>query len=158
MSINKLFVFFGYILIISSFILYSSYSSYSYSKKEKRVSTYKEIKELTKVNRVINSYSYIPEEDEGTKDHWKTSEEFYKDGGGDCEDFAIAKYDLLKNNHSVAIAVGYYNDKPKQYHAVLLVDSSWILDSNLDEVVYYDIYCKYFTIIALTDTKKNRID
>lgn len=43
------------------------------------------------INRVVNnSYKYIPEQG----DKWLSYEEFKKQGGGDCEDFVIAKYTI----------------------------------------------------------------
>lgn len=48
---------------------------------------------LYEVNKAINSYAYLPDK----TDYMKTEAEFIKDGGGDCEDFANAKYqELLK--------------------------------------------------------------
>jgi hypothetical protein len=39
----------------------------------------------------VASMKYIPE----TGDYWKSPEEFFRDGGGDCEDFSIALLYLL---------------------------------------------------------------
>jgi hypothetical protein len=39
----------------------------------------------------VASMKYIPE----TGDYWKSPREFFRDGGGDCEDFAIALLYLL---------------------------------------------------------------
>src|SRR5215216_667478 len=45
------------------------------------------------VNDFFNQFEYIPDQEEkGQEDYWKTPDEFVRDGGGDCEDFAIAKY------------------------------------------------------------------
>jgi predicted transglutaminase-like cysteine proteinase len=52
-----------------------------------------EIKILKKVNRFFNELRFIPDTPYlGSDDHWLTPYEFLKTGGGDCEDFAIAKY------------------------------------------------------------------
>lgn len=54
------------------------------------------MQQLTMVNDFFNQFHY---EDDlkytGQADYWKTPDEFVKDGGGDCEDFAIAKYFTL---------------------------------------------------------------
>jgi Predicted periplasmic protein len=46
---------------------------------------------ITKVNQSINQYPFI--KDKG--DTWKTPDQFKQDGGGDCEDYSIAKMDKL---------------------------------------------------------------
>lgn len=48
------------------------------------------------VNAYVNSAKYIPDLDAyGQLDHWASLGEFVANGGGDSEDFAIAKYTLL---------------------------------------------------------------
>lgn len=46
---------------------------------------------IYQVNKQINAYKYIPDKN----DYMKTPEQFYADGGGDCEDFANAKKAIL---------------------------------------------------------------
>jgi len=51
---------------------------------------------LRAVNAYVNSSKYIPDLDAyGQFDHWASLEEFVASGGGDSEDFALAKYSLL---------------------------------------------------------------
>ena len=48
------------------------------------------------VSLYVNEFSYIPDYDTyGEADHWATIDEFIEAGGGDSEDFALAKYALL---------------------------------------------------------------
>jgi len=48
------------------------------------------------VSLYVNEFSYIPDYDTyGEADHWATIDEFLEAGGGDSEDFALAKYALL---------------------------------------------------------------
>lgn len=57
------------------------------------------------INREVNKYKY--QEDiklYKQNDHWATPKEFIKNKGGDCEDFAIMKYSLLKQ-------MGYKEDQ-----------------------------------------------
>ncbi len=52
---------------------------------------------LNKVNRFFNSIRWMPDEEHwGKKDYWATPIEMLGTDGGDCEDFAIAKYFTLK--------------------------------------------------------------
>ena len=93
--------------------------------------------ELGTINSKVNQYAYIGEE----VDTWKTPEDFYADGGGDCEDFAIAKYVLVDSKYTREIMVVW--DVPREkYHAVLLVQGYWILDNIKKDV--YKITDAYF--------------
>jgi len=59
----------------------------------------KEVREqLIEVNRFFNQFSY--KEDKqlwGQEDYWATPEEFIGKNGGDCEDYVIAKYFVLRS-------------------------------------------------------------
>jgi hypothetical protein len=48
---------------------------------------------------------YSPKEDMEIYDHWKSPRQFIRDGGGDCEDYAVIAYELL-------LRIGYH---PKIY-------------------------------------------
>ncbi len=49
------------------------------------------------INSEINKYEYKTDLELYKKnDHWAKPSEFFKNKGGDCEDYAIAKYALLK--------------------------------------------------------------
>ncbi|WP_065238261.1 transglutaminase-like cysteine peptidase [Legionella londiniensis] len=50
---------------------------------------------LEQVNTFFNRLAYIPEEPQDSVDVWLTPYEFLAAGGGDCEEFAIAKYFTL---------------------------------------------------------------
>jgi predicted transglutaminase-like cysteine proteinase len=66
------------------------------AKRYREVSVETTIGLVEAVHRYINEFSYIPDyETYGTEDHWATIDEFLEAGGGDSEDFAIAKYALL---------------------------------------------------------------
>lgn len=51
---------------------------------------------LRAVNNFFNQFEYVDDDSyQGASDYWKTPNEFIIDGGGDCEDFSIAKYFTL---------------------------------------------------------------
>ncbi len=51
------------------------------------------IQQLNSLNQFFNLFAYASEKKyQGEEDNWKSPNEFIKDGEGDCEDFAIAKY------------------------------------------------------------------
>jgi len=45
----------------------------------------------------------------GRSEHWQSPEEFLKKGKGDCEDFALFAYDILKRNGTNAFVVSIYS-------------------------------------------------
>lgn len=54
------------------------------------------MEKLRQTNNFFNQFYFEKDNDyQGITDYWKTPEEFIADGGGDCEDFAIAKYFTL---------------------------------------------------------------
>ena len=83
------------------------------------------------INRLANDVPYRSER----KDYWATPREF-ANGGGDCEDFAIAKYFLLKRigfaDENLGILVCLMNKNSTIPHALSLIKSNektWILDN-----------------------------
>jgi len=56
-----------------------------------------DLQKLEKVNTFFNQVSFVSDEIHwGKKDYWATPIEFLASDGGDCEDFALAKYFTLK--------------------------------------------------------------
>lgn len=88
-----------------------------------------------KVNRLVNESDYILDNRNwGQSDYWATPVEFLKKGG-DCEDFAIAKYTALRalGVPEDRLRVAIIHDKVKNIpHAVLVVytdNDALILDN-----------------------------
>ncbi|MGB5644745.1 MAG: transglutaminase-like cysteine peptidase, partial [Gammaproteobacteria bacterium] len=53
---------------------------------------------LTEVNRFFNQFVYMDDKKLwGQQDYWATPEEFIGSNGGDCEDYVIAKYYVLRS-------------------------------------------------------------
>ena len=53
--------------------------------------------QLTEVNRFFNRFSYKDDMSQwGQEDYWATPEEFIGKNGGDCEDYVVAKYFVLR--------------------------------------------------------------
>ncbi len=92
------------------------------------------------VNEVVNHQDYIVDERNwGKSDYWETPVEFFQ-RGGDCEDFAIAKYASLRalgvpdDRMRVAIV---HDEEKNMPHAVLIVYSdsgALILDNQMKTV------------------------
>ena len=100
---------------------------------------------LTLVNNEVNSYKYTSER----KNVWKTPEQFYKDKGGDCEDFAIAKCASLKERGIRSVVVVGYDKITYEQHAVLVV-GDYVLDNNKKDVyAIEDFETKYFILAQI---------
>ncbi|MBI1327745.1 MAG: hypothetical protein GC136_08905 [Alphaproteobacteria bacterium] len=92
------------------------------------------------VNSMMNSKRYIEDKDLwGQSDYWATPIEFMRNGG-DCEDFAIAKYTALKmlGVPEERLRIAIVQDEQKRVpHAVLIVysDEGALVLDNQSKVV-----------------------
>ncbi len=88
---------------------------------------------LYAVNKRVNSYKYIPPEHNGKL---RTPEEFYRDGGGNCKDFANVKYqELLKAGYkNMSFITILQTETEEEGHMVLEVDG-WVLDNMHNSLV-----------------------
>ncbi len=109
----------------------------------------------TKVNNFVNKTRYIVDSKNwGKSDYWATPAEFIQ-RGGDCEDFAIAKYTALRalgvpeERLRVAIVQDTYKNIP---HAVLVVyteKGAVILDNQIKTLVSTDSGNRYRPIFSI---------
>lgn len=108
-----------------------------------------------KINSLMNQRPYIIDSKNwGKSDYWATPIEFMR-YGGDCEDFAIAKYAALRalgvpeERLRIAIVHDNYRNMP---HAVLVVYNgadSLILDNQSEMVRASDSYDRYRPIFSI---------
>lgn len=114
-------------------------------------------RKMTSLEKLENTQTYVHEKVayrwEYNTSIWQSAEFTLTNHYGDCEDFAIAKYQLLSklgiSEKDMYISVGYIFNDPKRGHAVLLVRLSngyYVLDNNLEKVQPQD-NVKYFTPI-----------
>ena len=109
---------------------------------------------IKKINNDINKYPYISDMDNyGVAEYWATPEEFYAHGGGDCEDYAIAKYFRLLDEgmpvKDMAIVVGTKPNPPTP-HAALQISykgKKIYLDNLSNNLNLEAAYLKNFTPI-----------
>ena len=90
---------------------------------------------VARVNTIANNVQYIEDKDNyGATDYWATPIEFFKNGG-DCEDYAIAKYTMLRalGVPETRLRIAIVHDLQKNIpHAVLVVytdDGALVLDN-----------------------------
>lgn len=110
------------------------------------------------VNKMINKTRYINDNRNwGKSDYWATPVEFFTKGG-DCEDYAIAKYASLRalgvpeNRMRIAIVQDMVKNIP---HAVLVVygdDGAYILDNQSQAMKYAADIKTYKPIFSINRT------
>ncbi len=108
-----------------------------------------------KVNSMMNKKPYILDQDNwGKSDYWATPIEFME-RGGDCEDFAIAKYSALRalgvpeERMRIAIVQDEIKNIP---HAILIVYSEKgpvVLDNQIKDVRRADSIAHYKPIFSI---------
>ena len=113
--------------------------------------------QLQKVNRHINSRPYVPDASNwGSNDYWATPLEFLRKGG-DCEDYAIAKYMVLRqlgaSTRDMRIVVLRDLNRSAE-HAVLAVyidGIPYILDSRTEAIRSSISIANYQPIYSIND-------
>jgi predicted transglutaminase-like cysteine proteinase len=108
-----------------------------------------------KVNNLMNQKPYILDNKKwGASDYWETPIEFLN-GGGDCEDFAIAKYTALRMlgvpEERMRVAIVHDNEKniPHAILAVYTEDGIYILDNQIKRLVSADSPGRYRPIFSI---------
>lgn len=108
-----------------------------------------------KVNEFVNETRYITDDKNwGKSDYWATPVQFLK-RGGDCEDFAIAKYTALRTlgvpENRLRIAIVHDNLKNIP-HAILIVyteQGPYLLDNQQNNIVNAERYQRYRPIFSI---------
>ena len=109
------------------------------------------------INQFVYRRPYITDPlNWGSNDHWSTPEEFFKKGG-DCEDFAIAKFlglrELGFDNDELRV-VAVKDHKRNVNHTVTLVridNQTMLLDNELNSVVPADSVSHYKPVFAANE-------
>jgi predicted transglutaminase-like cysteine proteinase len=117
-----------------------------------------ESEQLYRVNRYMNHYRYRSDQRNWNRsDFWAVPEQLF-DRGGDCEDFAIAKYVSLRALGIPAErlrVVVVYDRKKREDHALLLVSAAnetLVLDNKYERVVSWaDIRSRYQPYYSLNE-------
>ena len=113
--------------------------------------------QLIQVNRYVNETQYMQDEANwGESDRWSAPAEFFAKGG-DCEDYAIAKYFLLRElgvpPEQLKIVV-LHDRRRRQTHAVLTVTRdhrTLVLDNLRDRIVPWRELDHYLPIYSLNE-------
>lgn len=110
---------------------------------------------VTETNNFINAnFKYIEDKTlYGKSDYWATPTEFLANKGGDCEDFAIAKYATLAKNgvDKKNMRLLLVKQSDGQHHAILEVKHEgkiYFLDNKTNNTTSNE---SYHTIYAVND-------
>lgn len=113
--------------------------------------------QMEAVNRWANAKPYVEDiANWGLPDYWETPGEFIAHGG-DCEDFAIAKYFSLVRLGFAArdLRIAVVSDsRAHDFHAVLVANidgTEWLLDNQIAEMVPLASQPQYTPIYALNE-------
>lgn len=109
------------------------------------------------VNRLVNTKNYIVDNRNwGKSDYWATPVEFLR-RGGDCEDFAIAKYIALRAlgvpEERLRVAIVHDNHKNIP-HAILIVytdQGAYGLDNQIKTLIKADVEKRYRPIFSINN-------
>ena len=112
--------------------------------------------QMREVNKFFNAMTYVTDQDNwGVEDMWNTPYELMT-RGGDCEDYAIAKYISLKrlgvNVNSMRIMIVSDENLGGAMHALLEVNmksSKYILDNQTESVAEESAIFHYRPIYAI---------
>jgi predicted transglutaminase-like cysteine proteinase len=114
------------------------------------------MRRMQMVNDFANRMPYVEDIDNyGLRDFWAETDTFFEIGG-DCEDFALAKYKLLNRIgfHADRMRVVLVVDKKRnRQHAVLAVSmagQAWMLDSFVRDVVPHQTAPQYRPTVSLS--------
>lgn len=118
------------------------------------------LQQLDAVNRYFNAVPYAEDGKlYGVKDHWATPAEFVRNNGGDCEDYAVAKYTALRAmgwsaDSLLIVAVRDHNYNVD--HAILAakVNGQWhYLDNRAPRLLSPSDVPEYQPVYALNEHK-----
>lgn len=110
---------------------------------------------IQQVNDYVNSFAYSKDSANwGDSDYWATPVEFFNNGG-DCEDYAIAKYASLRmlGVPESRMRLAIVHDKIKNIpHAILIVYGeahTWLLDNQADTAKRAETTNRYRPIYSI---------
>ncbi len=114
--------------------------------------------QLQRVTAALNATAYVTDPANwGVSDYWQTPAEFIG-RGGDCEDFAIAKYLALREAGWAAedLRIAVVTDERRNVaHAVLIAThagKAWVLDNLNDDVIEARAVHHYRPVFSVSET------
>lgn len=117
------------------------------------------MRQLELVNKYYNGRPYVPDKvNWGADDYWATPRQFAK-RGGDCEDYAIAKFYLLSRlgvaKGGMQILTVKDSSKGGYLHSILTVEldgETYALDSERDEVEPLSSLSQYTKLFSINES------
>ena len=104
------------------------------------------------VNKLINKQPYVND----VADTWQPPQQFLQNGG-DCEDYAIAKYSLLRqlgvpvNNMRLVIARDHQTNKEHAFLTILANGEIYLLDNQIQQLISHQQTARYSPIFSFNE-------
>lgn len=113
--------------------------------------------QVRQVNDLVNKMGYWSDWDLYREaDHWATPEEMFYKGGGDCEDFALFKYFLLRAAgvpaEDMRLTLVAYNDQAHLVGLVMVDGSPMVLDCIVLKTMPPEEMKQYQAVYSLSET------
>jgi predicted transglutaminase-like cysteine proteinase len=114
------------------------------------------VRQVMAVNDIVNAYPHVSDDDNwGQSDYWETPVEFFA-RGGDCEDYAIAKYAWLRflgvPENRLRIAMVYDRQKEEE-HMILVAYTEGgkplYLDSQIKQLRARNDFARYWPLYSV---------
>ena len=120
---------------------------------------------IGQINRAVNlAVKYTTDaRRHGIPDHWATPFETFESGQGDCEDYAIAKYALLRammwpaNELRIVIV---WDGRSRDYHAVEAthLGHAWLILDNASLIISEDVNVRnYHPLFIITESSVRQL-
>jgi predicted transglutaminase-like cysteine proteinase len=110
----------------------------------------------------VNKFPYLSDpENYGVPDYWASPEQFFENGAGDCEDFAIAKYALGLENRLFApreamLVQAFDRERDNAVHMVLVVRGR-VYDNQAEHSYAFDsAQAARYKFLGIVDTRRVR--
>jgi len=111
---------------------------------------------VLEINDDINQFASFPDDMIwGKEDYWATPKEFYAKSGGDCEDYAIAKYFSLRHAGIPARSLKLANillDDGETNHMILIYKEKFVLDNIVSRVTPINEYLDFKMMYKFNET------
>jgi len=126
--------------------------------KLEEISSESKFEQMVEVNDLVNKAVTYKEDIDNYKvsDYWATPKEFFKNGG-DCEDYALTKYFILKELKfpTKDLKINIAEDKYlRMLHSLLLVTiegEEYILDNQNDKVISTKNDIRYIPVYSVNE-------
>jgi len=109
--------------------------------------------QIEEVNDLLNAVPYVDDQQQfGFNGYWNATPERFLSEGGDCKDYALAKYASLRalgfspEQLRITVVIDQARNIP---HAILIVNNTYVLDNQSQDVVSTSDIGRYQKLFSL---------